>query len=207
MNEMENPLIRDILEKAEAMAERKLRDARREADQIILEASSRAALAEKSLERTLEKNLEEIALKEEGEKRNIDRLVSLRSQDRALETTLERLVEKLEALKNDRERYEKILVEWAAEACIGLGKDQALVAFWPQAPFSEQMLRQTEALVEKRTGAKVHLSLCDKPLESFGVALFSTDMRVSYNNRMDYRLHRRQKEIRKIVQDITCKAE
>ncbi len=207
MNEMENPLIQDILEKAEAMAERKLRDARKEADQITLEATSRAALAEKSLEKTLAKNLEEIALKEEGEKRNIERLVSLRSQDRAYEATLKRLEEKLEALRGDKSRYEKVLVEWAAEAAIGLGKKESLVAFWPQAPFTEKMLRMTEALVEKRTGAKVSLSLCDRPLESFGVALFSTDMRVSYNNRMDYRLHRKQKEIRKIVQDITCKAE
>ncbi len=207
MSEVVNPLISDIISKAEAMAERKMKDARMEADRILLEARSRSALDIGSLERTLKKNLEEVGFREEGERRNIDRIVSLKGQDRAYEATMKRLEEKIELLSHDRERYESVLVNWAAESCVGLGKAEAYLAFWPKAPFTEEMLRKTEKLVLTRTGAKVSLTLLDRPLETFGVALFSTDMKISYNNRVDYRMHRKQKEIRKIVQDITCKAE
>ncbi|MCR5732738.1 MAG: V-type proton ATPase subunit E [Sphaerochaetaceae bacterium] len=207
MSEINNPLISDIISKAEKMAYRKITDAEREAEKMLSSAAVRATVERDAVSKTLEKSFSEIDFAEEGEKRNIDRLFYLKSQESTYNEVMKRLDEKLSDLKRDRKKYEKVLIDWAAEAVIGLGRSEALVASCQSAPFTEEMLRKTEALIEKRTGAKVSLSLYDKPLEDFGVALFSTDLKVCYSNRLEDRMHRKQKEIRKIVQENRCKAE
>ncbi|WP_324292068.1 hypothetical protein [uncultured Sphaerochaeta sp.] len=103
--------------------------------------------------------------------------------------------------------FEPYLAEWIAEAAVGLDLKEAKVSFNPLCPVTEDILAQATTLVKKFTGSDILLSLDPKPTRSLGVVLSSLDDKVSYNNQVDIRLRRFDREIRTLVQEYTWKAE
>ena len=59
----------------------------------------------------------------------------------------------------------------------------------------------------EKTGFSVSLQLDDAPVSGWGVQLSSLDGKVYFNNQLDVRLRRMAKDIKKIIQENTCKAE
>ena len=84
---------------------------------------------------------------------------------------------------------------------------QAKVAYSPKEKVDESMLRQAEKLLMEKTGFQVTLQLDDAPVSGWGVQLSSLDGKVYFNNQLDVRLRRMAKDIKKIIQENTCKAE
>lgn len=207
MTNAENPLYGGILDDAKAKADQKLKAAQREADEIIAEAHAKAESSVEAEKRGTSVRLESIRLKEESAKRNIDRIVALRSMDEGYEAVMKRVDEKLGELYDDKERSRDVLIHWIAEAGVGLGLKEAMVSSSPKNPVDESMLRSAEALVKDKTGAEIHLSLDDSPSSAFGVVLSSLDGKISYNNQIDTRMRRMARNVKSIVQELTCKVE
>ena len=196
----DNPLIRGIISDAEAKAEALAAKADAEAGEIIREAEERAK-REAGLEKhSYELRLEQIELREESARKNIDRLSELRSLDAAYTQVMEEVSRRLEAAMADPS-FSSVLVDWIAEAVIGLDRKEARVAFSQRTPVDEDTLRRAEERVKEMVGADVSLSIDPKHLSGPGIVVTSIDGKVSYNNQLDVRLRRYSRDIRRIVQE------
>ena len=172
----------------------------KEAEAIISEARERAE-REASLEkRSYSVRLEQIQAREESARRSIDRLSELKGLDAAYTEVMDEVNLRLKDMI-DSPSFSSVLVQWIAEAAIGLDRKEAKVSFSEKTPVTDEMLRQAEALVKKETGASVSLTLDAERLSGAGVVLSSMDGKVSYNNQLDVRMRRYSRDIRRIVQE------
>ncbi len=200
MTNNSNPLINEILESSRAKAESIIKDAEKQCERILEEASAKAEDMAAAEHRLLIEKLDRIKSKEESAKRNIDRLTELKAMDGAYRAVMERVDEEFKALSKS-EQFSSILSSWIAEAAIGLGKKEAKVAYSSSTPVGQKELDRAEEIVKEATGSEVSLSLDPVHLDGIGVVLTSLDGKVSYNNQLDTRLRRYQRDIRKIIQE------
>ena len=200
MKEGANPLFEGILSEAREKAERILEKARSEEESVLAEAMERAEQEAKSERHSFDLRLEALALKEENSRRNIDRIAELKSLDRANGVVLGAVREEMEKRIQDPS-FAETLVLWVAEAAIGLDRSEAKVSYGRRTPVTEEMLRKAEAKVEELTGAKVSLMLDSARLQGDGIVVSSMDGKVSYNNQLEVRIRRFQRDIRRIVQE------
>lgn len=206
MSQITNPLLTGILADARSKAERIIADAQKDAAEIVA-LSEEKALREAEIERKgFSMKLEQIAQKEESAKRNIDRLSQLRNLDASYRQIMQIVEEKLKATEKDPS-FSSVLEQWIAEAAIGLGLTQAKVSAGKACRVDASMLSHAASLVKNKTGLTVSLSLDEAVLPTSGVAVSSMDGKVSFNNQIDVRERRFNREIKEIVQDTTCKAE
>ena len=200
MKAEDNPLIRGILDEARAKADEIEKASEKEAEAIISEAHERAE-REASLEkRSYSVRLEQIQAREESARRSIDRLAELKGLASAYKEVMEEVDRRLQK-KITEPSFSSVLVSWIAEAAIGLDRKEAKVSFSEKTPVTQDMLRRSEELVKKETGADVHLDLDTERLSGAGVVLSSMDGKVSYNNQLDVRMRRYSRDIRRIVQE------
>ncbi len=200
MKAEDNPLIRGILDEARVKADEIEKASEKEAEAIISEARERAE-REASLEkRSYSVRLEQIQAREESARRSIDRLAELKGLDSAYKEVMEEVDRRLQK-KITEPSFSSVLVSWIAEAAIGLDRKEAKVSFSEKTPVTQDMLRRSEELVKKETGADVHLDLDTERLSGAGVVLSSMDGKVSYNNQLDVRMRRYSRDIRRIVQE------
>ena len=200
MKAEDNPLIRGILDEARAKADEIEKASEKEAEAIISEARERAE-REASLEkRSYSVRLEQIQAREESARRSIDRLAELKGLDSAYKEVMEEVDRRLQK-KITEPSFSSVLVSWIAEAAIGLDRKESKVSFSEKTPVTQDMLRRSEELVKKETGADVHLDLDTERLSGAGVVLSSMDGKVSYNNQLDVRMRRYSRDIRRIVQE------
>ena len=200
MTREENPLIRGILEDARNKAEDILGKARSEAEAIEKEGASRAAREKDSAEKSYAIRLEQIRLREESAKKNIDRLSELRTLDSSYREIMAEVDARIRKAMQEP-GFSDVLTDWIAEAAIGLDRKEAKVAYSAQTPVTEEMLRAAEKKVHDMTGASVSLSLDPVMVKGAGVILSSSDGKVSYNNQLDVRIRRFQRDIKRIIQE------
>ena len=200
MTSEENPLIRGILDDARKKADAIIGKANEEAASIISEGGKRAEKERTSAEKSYALRLEQIKLREESARKNIDRLSELRSLDAAYTQVMEEVSRRLEAAMADPS-FSSVLVDWIAEAVIGLDRKEARVAFSQRTPVDEDTLRRAEERVKEMVGADVSLSIDPKRLSGPGIVVTSIDGKVSYNNQLDVRIRRFQRDIKRIIQE------
>ena len=97
--------------------------------------------------------------------------------------------------------FRNVLISWIAEAAIGLDRKEAKVSFSDKTPVTDDMLRDAEAEVKRLTGSQVSLVADSARLISGGVCVSSMDGKVSYNNQLDVRMRRFQRDIKRIIQE------
>lgn len=200
MNNDSNTLIDGIISEAQKKADSIIAEARHEAERIICEANEDAAKKAEAEKHSAMLRLSSIKLKEESAKRSIDRLAELKMMDYSYSAVMDRVMAAFSSLASGNGLRDS-LVSWIAEAAIGLDKKSALVSFSHLAPVDEKMLRDAEALVLRRTGSSLSLSLDEKRTGEIGVVVSSVDGKVSYNNLLSSRIRRYMKDIRKIIQE------
>jgi vacuolar-type H+-ATPase subunit E/Vma4 len=127
----------------------------------------------------------------------------MRQREKTIGAILEKVERELAALV-DTPRYREILIDWIAEAAVGLGAKQARV----NAPEQERRMIDKDALKQAARAASsvlghdVALELDDaSPLAAQGVVVTAHDGRTAYNNQVKTRLLRRQSEIRNLIHD------
>lgn len=202
----DNRLLDGIIAEAEAKATQIIADAQKEASERIAAAHDKAE-HERQVERKANAlRLEQVRLKGESTKRNVSRKATLRRMDVCYDVILDRAQKKLQALTGTK-GFSKILVDWISEAAIGLDLPEAKVSGSPKFPVTDAMLDKAEAQVKELTGATVSLSIDPRPTQTVGVVVSSPDGKVSYNNLVDVRLRRFDRDIKQLVEEGTCKAE
>ncbi len=195
-----NPLVSSIITDARNKADEILSAAAKEAQSIIAEAEEKARKGEEAEERSLSQRLEQIRLRKESARKSIDRLSELRALDSSYSEVMDEVTRRLDAAIGSPE-IRKVLVSWIAEAAIGLDRKEAKVAFSDKTPVTEDMLREAEDEVRRITGSSVSLSLDPDRLIGGGVSVSSMDGKVSYNNQLDVRIRRFQRDIKRIIQE------
>ena len=200
MMAQDNPLIRGIISDAEAKAEALAAKADAEAGEIIREAEERAK-REAGLEKhSYELRLEQIELREESAKRNIDRLSELKNLDSSYKEIMAEVERRIDKRMGEP-GFSDVIVDWIAEAAIGLDRKDAKVAFSVRTPVTDEILQRAEKKVLDLTGAEVNLTIDPVRISGAGVMLSSMDGKVSYNNQLGVRIRRYQRDIKRIVQE------
>ena len=98
--------------------------------------------------------------------------------------------------------YRDVLVNWIAEAAIGLDVESAEINASPKELLliGEELLSKAKDKIGKQTSKQITLALSNaSPLESQGVVLTSSDGRIAFNNQVETRLLRKQREIRTMI--------
>jgi vacuolar-type H+-ATPase subunit E/Vma4 len=189
-------------------------DARAEEEKIIKEAQTQAAEKKKYAEKKIEFMLDEARAraKEQAEaaKKQIislaDREVKRRSmhiQDTVMQDIMDRVEKRLASMIGD-ENYRSVLIDWLAEAAVGLGAESAVVNASEQerALIDDRLLSEVKVLVRRRAGREVQLTLSDaEPLKSQGVVLTAADGRTAFNNQVKTRMLRYKRQIQMMIHD------
>ncbi len=187
-------------------------DARKEEDQVLAEAQTVAAEKKKYAEKKVESILNEAREKAKAEAETIKRKVvsgveleikrrSLGVRDKLMKDIMAK-VEARCASMIDTPEYRSVLVNWIAEAGIGLQAEAATV----NASEAELKLIDAPLLAEARdkikakTGQSMMLTMTDaEPLITQGVVLTTTDGRVAFNNQVRTRIARKQRQIQMLI--------
>ncbi len=200
MTSEENPLIRGILDDARKKADAIIGKANEEAASIISEGGKRAEKERSSAEKSYALRLEQIKLREESAKRNIDRLSELKNLDSSYKEIMAEVERRIDKRMSEP-GFSDVIVDWIAEAAIGLDRKDAKVAFSVRTPVTDEILQRAEKKVLDLTGAEVNLTIDPVRISGAGVMLSSMDGKVSYNNQLGVRIRRYQRDIKRIVQE------
>jgi hypothetical protein len=203
MSDNNNLLLEGILSDSKKDSESILAEARESADALMKTAEEKAEHDAESERSLFDLKLKQLDLKLESDKRSLERVYSLKKLDAAYEKIMERVSSQWEK-EIASPAFRDTLVNWIAEAAIGLNLATAKVAFNPKAPVDEQMLRKAETIVKDHTNSSLTLTLDEVGTPECGVVVSSLDSKISYSNLISVRTRRFHREIKEIVQDYTC---
>jgi V/A-type H+-transporting ATPase subunit E len=187
-------------------------DARAEQEKIIKEAETQAAEKRKYSEKKIESLLDEARTKaqEQAEaaknkiistaEREVKRC-SMQTRDTVMPDVMDRVEKKLGSMTGD-ENYRSTLIDWLAEAAIGLDAKSAQVnaSSEERKLIDDKMLSEVTERVHKQTGSQVELTLSDsEPLKYQGIVLTAADGRTAFNNQVKTRMLRNKREIQTLI--------
>ena len=181
-----------IAAEAAQQAEEKRRYAQQKAQSILDEAKQKADQQALVIRRKILSDCD-IAVKRQA----------LHLRDTVMHDITRRVEQKFDALRSDP-AYRAMLTEWIIEAAIGLQADAAVVnaSQGEKDMIDAAMLSEAADTVQKLTGKTVTLSVSDQePLSGQGPTLTSCDGRVAFNNQVQTRLRRKQRDIQKLIYD------
>jgi len=189
-------------------------DARTEAEGIIKDAQTRAAekrrFAQKQVESVLNdarsKAREQAETMERKAIRDADREAKkrlMRRRTAVVQEVMDRVEQRLAAMVH-RPEYRVVLVNWIAEAGVGLGAQEAQVNASEQerALIDDSLLAEAAEKIRGATGKQVVLTLSvSAPLSAQGVCLTAADGRTAFNNQVKTRLLRSRRRIEAMIHD------
>lgn len=187
-------------------------DAKDEEQQIIAEAQKKAEEKRQYTEKKIESILNDARTEAQRQAETVKKRIlsgadfeikrsSLRIRSVLMRDITERVEKKL-ALMIDDGDYKSVLKDWIVEAAIGLGADSAQVntSEKERKLIDPQLLSEVTKIVEERSGRHVALSLSDaEPLRSQGIVLAAADGHTAFNNQVNTRMLRSQREIRTLI--------
>jgi len=190
-------------------------DAQVETEGIIKEAENQAAEKRKYGARQVASLLDEARQKTEEQATAIEKRAlsaadleikrrSMGARDAVMRQIMARVEQRLAAMVEDGPRYRSILIDWIAEAAVGLGAECAEVnaSERERALIDAQVLAEASAKAQAQTSGPMKLTLSTgQPLKSQGVILTAVDGRTAFNNQVKTRLQRGQRQIRTLIYD------
>lgn len=201
-----NLLLSGILKDAQKEADKIILESQATSEKIIKEAEDKAMRSCQNEKALFDIKMKSLALQQDSDKANFDRVMELKKLDSSYAKVLSLVENRWEEVIKDKS-FESVLVKWIAEAAIGLNLPEAKVSFSKKAPVTDEMLKEAEKLVLDATNFKVKLTLDECYTSEVGVVVSSLDDKISYNNLISTRSRRFKKQIKDIVQEVTCKAE
>jgi vacuolar-type H+-ATPase subunit E/Vma4 len=189
-------------------------DARAEAEGILKEADARIAEKRRYTEKQIESILNEARLKAEEQaemlrdkarsaaQREVKRR-SMRRKAALVQEVMDRVEKRLTAMIHDPE-YRSALVNWIAEAAIGLGAESAEVnaSQEERVLIDERLLSEAMEDIRAATGGQVVLTpSSEPPLADQGIVLTAVDGRTAFNNQVKTRILRNRRRIQTLIHD------
>jgi vacuolar-type H+-ATPase subunit E/Vma4 len=187
-------------------------DARIEEEAIIKDAEKQAAekrkYSEKKIEALLNDARSEAQRQAEAVKRKILSGVKLELKRNSMsvrsvlmQDIMDRVENKLASMAGD-ENYRSVLINWIAEAFIGLGAEAAQInaSQKERALIDDRLISEAKEIIHIQTNKQAQLKLSDaEPLKYQGVVLTADDGRTAFNNQVKTRMLRNQREIRTLI--------
>ncbi len=187
-------------------------DARIEEEEIIKEAEKRAAekrkYSEKKIEAPLNDARSEAQRQAQAVKRKILLAVNLELKRHSMsvrsdliQEIMNKVENKLASMAGD-ENYRSVLINWIAEAFIGLDAEGAQInaSQKERAFIDDQLLSEVKEIIHMQTNKQSQLKLSDaEPLKYQGVVLTAADGRTAFNNQVKTRMLRNQREIQTLI--------
>lgn len=202
----DNKLLDGIMNSAEAKAKAVLEDAKIKAEVILKDAAVQAEKEVKFEEREFKNKLSIENLKKAANMKASKRKIELELLEQQYSQLIEQVkIETLSLLTGDESK--SILVNWIIEAVLGLGIDKAKIAFSPVTPVDNQMLELVCKKVKEVYNLDLELSLDTRRLIVPGIVATSLDGKISFNNQVDVRMRRFDRDIKIAVQEGSCPQE
>lgn len=187
-------------------------DARIEEQQIIKEAEKQAAEKRKYSEKKIEALLNEARSEAKKQAEAVNRKImsgvelelkrhSMSVRSAIMQEILSSVENKLASMAGDA-NYRSILINWIAEAFIGLGVDSVEInaSEKERTLIDGRLLSEVREKVKKQTNKQAQLKLSgNEPLKFQGVVLTAADGRTAFNNQVKTRLLRNQREIQMLI--------
>ena len=187
-------------------------DARIEVEEIIKEAEKQAAekrkYSEKKIEALLNDAHSEAQRQAQAVKGKILSAVDLELKRQSMsvrsalvQDIMSRVEDKLSSMAGD-DNYRSVLINWIAEAFIGLGAEAAQVnaSQNERAIIDDRLLSEAKEKIQMQTNKQAQLKLSDaEPLKYQGVVLTAADGRTAFNNQVKTRMLRKQREIQILI--------
>ena len=181
-----------LVQEAQRRAEEKTKYAQKQAESLLAEARESAAAEAATIDRQAVSAVD----------REISRR-SLRLRDTMMHRIMDRAAKRIEAMLDDP-AYRDVLVNWIAEAAVGLSTDTALInaSARERAMIDKALLAEARKRAAAHMGESVTLKLADaEPLEAQGVVLTTEDGRMAFNNQVRTRMSRKGRQIQKLIYD------
>jgi vacuolar-type H+-ATPase subunit E/Vma4 len=189
-------------------------DARTEAESILKEAEAQIADKRQYASKQIESILSDARLRGKEQAEEIKRRASRAAQREVkrrsmhlraavVQNVMDRVEKRLAAMIHEP-GYRSALVDWIAEADIGLGADSAEVnaSEAERALIDDRLLSEATGKVRAATGGQVALTLSDAPpLSGQGVVLTANDGRTAFNNQVKTRTLRSRRKIYTLIYD------
>jgi len=187
-------------------------DANTEVESILAEARKQADEKRKYSAQKVESILAEARQKAQEQAQKIkDRIIAdaelevkrrfLRLRDTIMHDIIEKVKARLNAMIHEA-NYRDVLVNWITESAIGLDVESAEISASPKELLliDDKLLSKVKDKIGKQTSKQITLALSNaSSLESQGVVLTSSDGRIAFNNQVETRLLRKQREIRTMI--------
>ncbi|MFA6864310.1 MAG: V-type ATP synthase subunit E family protein [Sphaerochaetaceae bacterium] len=202
----DNKLLGGIKDQADVKAEAILKDAKEKAKSIISDAYIQADKEVKIEERQFKNKLAVEELKKNATMKAAKRKVELELLDEQYSKLIEMVKDETLNLLTGPQSNE-ILINWIIEAVLGLGLDKAKIAFSPKTPVNEEMLKQVIKKAKDVYSLDLELSLDSRRLVVPGIVATSLDGKISFNNQVDIRMRRFDRDIKIAVQEGSCPQE
>lgn len=202
----DNKLLGGIKDQADAKAKAILDDANERAEAIINEAKVRAEKEVEFEKRQFKNKLAVEDLKKSATMKAAKRKVELEVLDQQYSQLVEMVKDKMNNLITGPQGND-IIIDWIIEAVLGLGLDKAKIAFCPKTPVDEAMLNQVTKKAKDIYNLDLKLSLDTRRLIVSGIVATSLDGKISFNNQVDVRMRRFDRDIKIAVQEGSCPQE
>lgn len=187
-------------------------DAHIEEEEIIKEAEKRAAEKKKYSEKKIEALLNDARSEAQRQAQAVERKMlsavelelkrhSMSVRSALIQDIMNRVENKLASMTGDA-NYRSVLINWIAEAFIGLGAEAAQIntSQKERAFIDDQLLSEVKEKIHMQTNKQAQLILSDaEPLKSQGVVLTAANGRIAFNNQVKTRMLRKQREIQMLI--------
>jgi vacuolar-type H+-ATPase subunit E/Vma4 len=180
----------EIIKEAEKQADEKRQYTEKKIEALFNDARSEA---QKQADAVMSKMLSSVELELKRHS------MSVRSD--LIQDIMNRVEKKLNSIIDD-ENYRSILINWIAEAFVGLGVEAAEINATQKerALIDDRLLSEVKEKIRMQTNKQAQLKLSDaEPLKSQGVVLTAADGRTAFNNQVRTRLMRNQREIQTLI--------
>lgn len=202
----DNKLLGGIKDQAEVKAKAILDDAKKRAEVIISEAKVQSEKQVETEKRQFKNRLDVEELKKAATIKSAKRKVELEVIDKQYSKIIEMVKDEINNLITGSKGND-IIIDWIIEAVLGLGLDKAKIAFCPKTPVNDEMLLQVAKKAKDIYNLDLKLSLDSRRLIVPGIVATSLDGKISFNNQVDIRMRRFDRDIKKAVQEGSCPQE
>ncbi len=202
----DNKLLKGINLDAKEKAEKFLADSQKRIDEIIVQSKHKIEKELVKEDKEFENRVLIENLKVKSAKKAAERKVQLELLEKQYNLLFSCVKENVYKML-EGESGSSLLEKWMLEAVLGLGLDEAKISFSPSHPISEEMLRNVEKKAKEEYNLALKLQLDTRRLIVPGVVATSLDGKVSFNNQVDVRMRRFDRDIKIAVQEGLCPQE
>jgi len=199
----DNKLLKGIEEEAENRAKKIINDAEQRALSISIQNDHKIEKELAKEDKEFENRVQVENLRVKSAKKAAERKAELAILEKKYNYLYSSIKEKIYS-NIEGENGKLLLEKWILEAVLGLGLNEAKIAFSSNCLVDEVMLKNVAETAKKDYNLDLKLQLDSRRLIDAGVVASSLDGKISFNNQVEIRMRRFDKDIKKAIQEGLC---